>query len=360
VRWLETRINLTEVFSFVTTFGLAYGDIDTRKPVDQAIEDAFRRPMPRYAQWPHVLGLLAFVLFLFQAGTGLLLAFYYQPAAEGAYSSVLTILRDVSLGWYVHQMHRWGSAVLVALLLLRMVRFYLQGVYRQPHELLWVFGAVLLLLALQADFTGRLLSWGQHSYWSVTRGLEIVAALPVVGPVLGYVAGGLQVSGLTLTRFYVLHVVCLPALLVIFFYLHFATVRRVGLSASPGATAGPPRPLYPDHLLNLVILLLLLFGVILTLAVVWPAVFQGPADPFSSPAGIRPPWYLLPAYGLLELLPATLAGGLLLAALTVFLAVPFVDRSATWSRRRPLALWALLLALAALVSLGVLGYSLRG
>jgi ubiquinol-cytochrome c reductase cytochrome b subunit len=317
--------------------------------------------MPTYAQWPHVLGLLAFVLFLFQAATGLLLAFYYQPSPDGAYASVLLIIRDVSLGWYVHQMHHWGSTVLISLLALRMVRFYLQGVYKRPHELFWIFGAVLLLLALHADLTGTLLSWGQQAYWSVTRSLELIESLPVLGPLFGFVAGGLQIGGVTLTRFYVLHAICLPALLLVFFYLHFATVRRVGLSKRAGDQPGKARPLYPDHLLNLLILLLLLFGVMLTLAVLRPAVFQGQADPFASPSGVRPPWYLLPAYGLLEVLPAGIGGGLLLVGLAAFLAVPFLDRAPArpW-QRRPVALALLAAVCVALGALGYLGYTMRG
>jgi ubiquinol-cytochrome c reductase cytochrome b subunit len=361
LRWFDERLNLTEIFSFITTFGLAYGDIDTRKPVEQAVADAFKKPMPTYAQWPHVLGLLAFVLFLFQAGTGILLAFYYQPSPDSAYSSVLLIIRDVSLGWYVHQMHHWGSAVLIALLALRMARFFLQGVYKRPHELFWIFGAVLLLLALHADLTGALLSWGQQSYWSVTRTLEVIEALPVLGPLFGFVVGGLHIGDVTLIRFYVLHVICLPVLLLVFFYLHFATVRRVGLSTRVGAKTGEPRPLFPDHLLNLVILLLLLFGVILTLAVLRPALLQGQADPFASPAGVHPPWYLLPAYGLLELLPSGLGGGIVLLALVAFLAVPFQDRTPDrpWNRR-PVALLVFVVTGVLLGVLGYLGYALRG
>src|SRR3990172_5272622 len=103
--WLEQRLNLTEIFSFISTFGLAYGDIDTRKPLGEAMDEAFRKPLPAYAQWPQVLGLLTLVLFLSQMATGVLLAFYYQPAPATAYDSVLTIVQETTLGWYIHQMH---------------------------------------------------------------------------------------------------------------------------------------------------------------------------------------------------------------------------------------------------------------
>jgi len=353
--WLETRLNLTEIFSFLSNFGLAYGDIDTRKPLREAVDEAFRKPLPSYAQWPQVLGLLTFGLFLFQALTGVLLAFYYQPAPATAYDSVLTIVQEATLGWYIHQMHYWGSNILIALLLLRMVRLFLHEVYRAPRELVWVLGGLLVLLSVYAGISGSLLPWDQQAYWSTIRSLEVLAELPFFGWLADFLVGGLEVQGLTLTRFYILHVVLLPLSMFVLFYLHFAAVRRVGLSRSQ--EAAQLRPLYPDHLVDLATLLFLIFGVILTLAVLAPAAVQPEADPFSSPAGIHPPWYLLPAFGLIEVLPAGVGGGLISAGLLVFLALPFLDRT---PGRRPLALVLLALVLAALVWLGYTGYTLRG
>ncbi|MEO0250400.1 MAG: cytochrome b N-terminal domain-containing protein, partial [candidate division WOR-3 bacterium] len=271
VAWLEERLNLTEIFSFVTTFGLSHGDIDLSKPVAEASREAFARRLPSYARWPYVLGVLTFLLFLLQVITGLLLAFYYQPSPATAYESALLIIRDVTFGWYIHQMHYWGSHILIALLAVRLVRFFLHGVYKKPRELFWIFGVLLLFLSTQAALTGTLLPWDQHSYWSATRGREVIDRLPIVGSVLSFLVGGTEISSATLIRFYVLHVLFLPLLLVFFFYLHFATVRRVGLSPLPGEKKIEARPLYPDHIFQLFILVLLLFGVILTLGTIFPA-----------------------------------------------------------------------------------------
>ena len=361
LRWFEARINLTEIFSFITTFGLAYGDIDTRKKLDEAVEEAFKRPLPAYAQWPHVLGLVAFLLFLFQVATGALLLFYYQPAPQSAYDSVLLIIRDTSLGWYIHQMHYWGTSVLLALLVFRLARFFLHGTYKAPRELIWICGMVLFLLGCHAALTGNLLPWDQQAYWSVTRSLEIIRSMPVFGHVLGFLVGGLDIRDAALTRFYLLHVVALPLAMLAFFYLHFATVRRIGLSPLAEGSASDPKPLYPNHLLNLLTIFLLLFGVILALAVLWPEVFRGPADPFVSPAGIRPPWYLLPAYGLIETLPAGVGGTVLLLSLLVFLGVPFLDRTPDKPvRRRPVALLLFAGTCLGLLLLSYMGYTLRG
>ena len=360
--WLEERINLTEIFSFITIFGLAYGDVDTRKPFREVLEEATQKPLPVYTQWPYVLGILAFLLFLFQVVTGLLLAFYYQPTPDAAYSSVLLIIRDIPLGWYVHQMHYWGSNVLLFFLGLRVVRFFLHGTYKAPRELLWIFGAALLLLTFQAALTGTLLPWDQQAFWATTRSLEIIKELPLLGSLLGFLVGQMEVHSSTLTRFYILHVVILPLFIFVLFYLHFATIRRIGLSPLAEERTSNPKPLFPDHLLNLLTIMLLIFGVILTLAILLPAVFQQQADPLVSPAGIRPPWYLLPAYGLMELLPYRwMGGGLLLLSIVVFVAIPFLDRTPDKPvSRRPLALLFLVATCLALGLLGYLGYSLRG
>jgi ubiquinol-cytochrome c reductase cytochrome b subunit len=324
--WLEERLNLTEIFSFFTTFGLSYGEIDLNKPLAEAGREAFSRKLPTYTRGPYILGVLTFLVFLFQGVTGLLLAFYYQPSPTAAYESTLLIIRDATFGWYIYQMHYWGSNMLIALLAVRLVRFFVHGVYKKPRELFWVFGVILFLLAAHAALTGSLLPWDQRSYWSVTRGLEVIGTLPVVGSVLSFLVGGYELLSGTLLRFYVLHVIFIPLAMVFFFYLHFATVRKVGLSPLLGEKPAEPRPLYPDHLFQLVILSLILFGAILTLGTLFPGSFSAKADPFLSPSGIRPPWYLLPAYGLVELLPRTLAGVVLLLVMFGLVALPFIER----------------------------------
>ena len=326
VGWLEERLNLTEIFSFFTTFGLSYGAIDLDKPVEEASREAFARSLPAYTRGPYVLGVLTFLLFAFQGITGMLLSFYYQPSPETAYETTLVIVREANFGWYVHEMHYWGSNFLIALLGVRLVRFFIHAVYKKPRELFWVFGAVLFILSTQASLTGTLLPWDQQSYWSVTRGLEVIGAVPIVGWIVSFAGAGAEVSSALLTRFYVLHVILIPLSMVFFFYLHFATVRRVGLSPLPGDKS-EDRPLYPDHILQLLVLFLLVFGVILTLGTIFPAPFWLKADPFTSLTGARPPWYLMPAYAMLELLPHWFAGTLVLAGLLLLILLPFLERS---------------------------------
>ena len=342
VRWIEERFNLTEIFSFLTNFGLFPTELDTRLPLSQALDEALRRPLPSYARWPRVLGVLSFLLFLFLAITGVMLAFYYQPTASEAFASVTSIVRDVSFGWFVHQAHRWGAHLLLLMLLARVVRFYFQGLYKTPREALWILAVLIFLVATHADLTGRLLPWDGRGYWTSVRALETLYAVPILGPAFAFLVGGPSIDALVLTRFYILHVFVLPALLLVLFFLNFSSVRRVGLSPLPGATPAGAA-VFRAHLYNLLILTVLAAGALITLATLLPTPYGAPADPYVTVTGARPPWYLLAPHALLEslprFLPAFIRGLLVLAFLGVVLLLPFIDR-APWqpAGRRRLAI----------------------
>ena len=179
--WLEARFNLTEMFSLLTSFGLFPSELDTRRPLREALRDALERPLPSYVQWPRVLGPLSFILFLFVGLTGVLLAFYYEPTATGAFASVTTIVRDVNFGWFVHQTHRWGATLLLMILLVRLWRFFFQGLYKTPREAIWIVAVLTFLAATHADLTGRLLVWDERGYWTTVRAVELLYTLPGVG-----------------------------------------------------------------------------------------------------------------------------------------------------------------------------------
>jgi len=337
--WLEDRFNLTEMFSFLTNFGLFPAEMDTRKPVATAIREALSRPMPSYARWPRVFGILAVLLFGFLGLTGVMLAFYYQPTPMDAYESVTTVVRDVTFGWFVHQVHYWAAQAFMLILLIRGWRFFFQGMYKAPREGLWIVAVVTFLVAAHSDLTGRLLSWSSGGYWTTVRALEVVHALPLLGSLFSFLTGGADVDAMVLVRFYFLHVVMLPMLLATLFFLHFSGVRRVGLSAMPGESRSG-LAVYRVYLYNLLILAVVLFGCLVTLATLVPAPFLSIADPFSTPPGSRPPWYLLASHGFIESFPSVvprwLRGLLLEAILAICILLPFIDRSEgrTFDRRR--------------------------
>lgn len=328
--WLEKRLNLTEIFSSLSIFGLFYTELDTRRPLREALREALDQPLPAYARWPRVLGLLAVVLLAFEAVTGTLLALYYRPTAESAYASVRTLVRDVPFGWFVHQIHRWGAQLLLVVLLLRLLRFFYGGLYRFPRELLWLVAGALFLVGTHLELTGRLLTWNAASFWSATRGIEILLDTPVVGSLAALFLGGRGIGELTLLRSYVLHAMLLPLVFVFLLYLNFATIRRVGLSPGEKERGATGREQVRAHLYDLAVLVLAMFGLLVTLSVLAPAPFHGEADPFATPAGVRPPWYLLGAYGFLEIFPRWVPRGasaaLLLGLLVLFAALPSVER----------------------------------
>ena len=321
VDWLEQRVNLSEIFSFITHFGLVYTPVDTRKPVREVLRDVAAEPVPRYAHGARALGLLAAILFGLQIVTGVLLAYYYRPTPEAAFESTRTIMRDLPGGWFIHQMHAWGSWLLVGVIVLRLLRLFWAGLYRAPRELLWWCAVAMTWVVIQSDFTGRLLTWDSHTYWSTVRGLEVVWAIPIAGPVLAFLLGGRTVNADVLIRFYVLHLMVLPVFYAGFLYLTFATLRRVGLSRAEAAH--DERTIhYREHVYSMIMLTIGLFAVLVTLATLLPFRFHGAADPYVTPGGMRPPWYMLAPYVLLQHLPLPWLSGLVLLAAAI--AVPLL------------------------------------
>jgi quinol-cytochrome oxidoreductase complex cytochrome b subunit len=357
IGWLEQRLNLTEIFSFLSHFGLVHTPVDADRPLRDAMREIARQPVPSYTRGPRVLGMLATILFGLEAVTGVLLAYYYRPTPDAAFESTRTIVRDLPFGWFLHQIHAWGAWLLVGIVAVRLLRLFWDGLYRAPREVLWMGAVALAWVALQADFTGRLLTWDTRSYWAAVRGMEVVFALPIVGPVLAFLLGGRVVNDDVLLRFYVLHVMVLPACFAVFLYLTFATIRRVGLSPTPeGAASGATT--FRDHLYSTLNLVVIAFGVLVTLAVLFPFRFQSAADPYATPTGVRPPWYMLAPYAVLHgaRVPAWASGGALVVAALAVLLLPFLvlGRGARSPRVRALGM----VALAAWVGLSLLALTL--
>jgi quinol-cytochrome oxidoreductase complex cytochrome b subunit len=352
--WLEQRLNLTEIFSFITHFGLVFTPMDTTRPLLDVAREAADRRVPAYARGPRVLALLASIGFGMQLVTGLLLAVYYRPTPEAAFVSTRAIVRDLPLGWFVHQMHAWGAFLLIGVIVLRLLRLFWESLYTAPREVLWWCGVAMGWLVLQSDFTGRLLTWDTHSYWSTVRGLEVVYALPVLGPLMAFLIGGPVVTEDVLLRFYVLHVLILPALFAACIYLTFATIRRVGLSPSRAAE-NPRTQTSVQHLYSMMIMNVLVFGVLVTVAVLLPFRFLSAADPYVTPGGIRPPWYMLAPYALLQGAPgpAWLWGFFLLVAAFAVLLIPQWVRPDSRIAKHA-RLWGMA-ALSVWIALGVYG-----
>ena len=196
------------------------------------------RKVPPETNWFHTLGSATLTAFLVQLVTGVILAMYYKPDPESAYSSIQAITNDLTLGWLVRGMHRWGASVFIILLFLHMGRVFLFGAYKYPRELNWLIGAILLTLALAEGLTGYLLPWDQTSYWATVVAININANAPIAGPFLGdFLRGGAEIGGDTLARFYSLHMLVIPGGLIGLITLHLYLVIRLGVTEPPWTRA---------------------------------------------------------------------------------------------------------------------------
>lgn len=177
----------------------------------------------------YYLGSLSFLLFLLLVVTGVLLMFYYHPAAPNAYHDMKDLRFVVSNGVFLRNMHRIAAHLMVLLVFWHMFHVFYRGGYKPPHEFNWVVGVFLLLVTLFLSYTGYLLPWDQLAFWAVTVGTNIISAMPIVGSKVRFVAlGGNIVGENALLRFYVLHVVILPLLAFLLIGVHFWRVQKDG------------------------------------------------------------------------------------------------------------------------------------
>ena len=208
--------------------------LEERSGLVGAVKYFLFRRVPAETNWFHTLGSATLTAFLVQLVTGVILAMYYKPDPESAYSSIQTITNDLTLGWLVRGMHRWGASVFIILLFLHMGRVFLFGAYKYPRELNWLIGVILLTLALAEGLTGYLLPWDQTSYWATVVAININANAPIVGPFLGdFLRGGAEIGGDTLARFYSLHMLVIPGGLIGLITLHLYLVIRLGVTEPP-------------------------------------------------------------------------------------------------------------------------------
>ncbi len=189
------------------------------------------RPVPAGINYFYCLGGVTFTLFVMQVLTGLLLSIHYNPSEAEAYVSIQRLQTAVPLGHLLRSIHHWAANLMVVMVTLHMLRVFITGSYKNPRELNWIAGCILLLLTLGFGFTGYLLPWDQKAYWATVVGTNMLGSLPQIGPWLAsIIRGGEEVSGQTLLRFFSLHVLWLPVFTGFFLWVHFHILRRVGIS----------------------------------------------------------------------------------------------------------------------------------
>jgi ubiquinol-cytochrome c reductase cytochrome b subunit len=274
---------------------------------------------PKNFNFWYFFGSLALLVLVIQIVTGIFLVMHYKPDANYAFASVEYIMRDVPWGWLVRYMHSTGASAFFVIVYLHMFRGLIYGSYRKPRELVWVFGVAIFLCLMAEAFMGYLLPWGQMSYWGAQVIINLFAAVPLIGPDLAIlIRGDYVVSDATLNRFFSLHVIAVPLVLLGLVVAHIIALHEVGSNNPDGveikAKKGPDgrpldgipfHPYYTVHDILGVSVFLIVFSAIIFFAPTFGGFFLEfnnfiPADPLKTPAHIAPVWYFTPFYSMLR------------------------------------------------------------
>jgi len=206
--------------------------VNNRLGTEELMEDQYNRIVPIHAtNYIYCFGGIAFVLFIILVITGILLAVYYQPTPDTAYQSVVNIATHVQFGWWIRSIHKWAAGAMVLLVFIHMLRVFFTSAYKRPRELNWLSGVALLMLTMGFGFTGYLLPWDQKAYCATRVGTDIAGSTPFIGHfLLVSLRGGETISAATLGRFYDLHVLVFPAIIILLLGGHFWMIRRHGIS----------------------------------------------------------------------------------------------------------------------------------
>ncbi|MBA1202476.1 cytochrome bc complex cytochrome b subunit [Pseudomonas capeferrum] len=352
--------------------------IDARFPATKMWEDHLSKYYaPRNFNFLYFFGSLALLVLVNQIVTGVWLTMSFTPSAEEAFASVEYIMRDVEYGWILRYLHSTGASAFFIVVYLHMFRGLLYGSYQKPRELVWLFGMLIYLALMAEAFMGYLLPWGQMSYWGAQVIISLFGAIPVIGADLTqWIRGDYLISGITLNRFFALHVVALPIVILGLVVLHILALHEVGSNNPDGIDIkknkdenGVPLdgiPFHPYYTVKDIV------GVVVFLFVFCAVVFFFPemggyflekpnfeqANAFKTPEHIAPVWYFTPFYAILRAVPDKLFGVMAMgAAIAVLFVLPWLDRSPVRSMRYKgwLSKIALLLFCVSFVILGVLG-----
>lgn len=339
--------------------------LDQRTGIHSLLHESLDEPIPGGASWAYIFGSGLLFLFVSQVITGVALALYYVPSADHAHTVVAYIVKVVTAGSFVRSIHAYGSSGIIILLLLHIGQTILYGSYKGRRELLWLSGCILLALMLAMAFTGYLLPWDEKAYFATAVGTNLIGEVPFIGPPLErLIRGGDQMGTLTISRFFVLHVFVLPALLFGFIAAHVFFFRKAGaagpIKEDPVHPKLPSVTFYPRQVLMDAVFAIFLIGILAIIAITVPMDLGPAANPANTHFLPRPDWYYRPAFQWLKYFSGRwdLAGIILPAILAlVFAAAPFLDRRTErrpW--RRPISVGAFLIFLIVYVSLGVASY----
>ncbi|KAF1854895.1 hypothetical protein Lal_00007128 [Lupinus albus] len=352
--------------------------IDARFPATKMWEDHLSKYYaPKNFNFFYFFGSLALLVLVNQILTGIWLTMSFTPSAEEAFASVEYIMRDVEYGAIIRYLHSTGASAFFIVVYMHMFRGLLYGSYQKPRELVWIFGMLIYLALMAEAFMGYLLPWGQMSYWGAQVIISLFGAIPVIGGDLTqWIRGDYLISGITLNRFFALHVIALPIVILGLVVLHILALHEVGSNNPDGVDIkklkdenGIPldgiafHPYYSvKDIVGVVVFLFVFCFVVFFFPEMGGYFLEKPnfeqANPFKTPEHIAPVWYFTPFYAILRAVPDKLMGVIAMgAAIAVLFVLPWLDRSPVKSMRYKgwlSKIWLLVFCVS-FVILGVLG-----
>jgi ubiquinol-cytochrome c reductase cytochrome b subunit len=332
---------------------------------------------PRNFNFWYFFGSFALLTLVIMIVSGIWLAMSYKPSADEAFNSLEYIMRDVEWGWLIRYIHTTGASAFFLVVYLHMMRAFLYGSYKQPRELIWLIGMLIFVVLMAEAFMGYMLPWGQMSYWGAQVIISLFSTIPFIGPDLAlWIRGDYIISDATLNRFFALHVIALPLVLVLLVFMHIVALHKVGSNNPDGndikkfkTPEGLPLDGVPFHPYYTVkdsfgaVAFLIAFSFVLFFMpegggyFIEPPNFE-PADPLKTPDHIAPVWYFTPFYAILRAVPDPFLGVLAMGlSIAVLFAMPWLDRCKVRSIRYRGTSYKLLLTMLVIsfIVLGVLG-----
>jgi len=351
---------------------------DARLPISSFVNAHLSQYyVPKNFNLWYFFGSLALMVFVIQIVSGIWLTMNYKPSAADAFASVEYIMRDVEWGWLIRYMHSTGASAFFIVVYLHMLRGLMYGSYKNPRELVWIFGMTIYVVLMAEAFMGYLLPWGQMSYWGAQVIISLFGAIPFIGPDLAlWIRGDYVVGDATLNRFFALHVIAMPLILLFLIGGHVMALHEVGSNNPEGVeikkhkdSTGRPldgipfHPYYTVKDLVGVVVFLFFFAIVMFFLPEMGGYFLEkpnfiPANPLQTPEHIAPVWYFTPFYAILRAVPDKFLGVMAMGgAIFVLFLLPWLDRNPVKSiRYRSTAFKALLaMFVVSFVVLGGLG-----
>lgn len=327
-------------------------------------------PLHKHSLW-YYWGGISMLCFLVQVFTGVLLLIYYKPGPD-AYNSVREITYDIHFGWLIRSAHSWSATLFLVSVFVHMFSVYFMKAYRKPREFGWWSGMALLILGLLFGFSGYLLPMDELSFFATRVGLAIPENIPVVGHAISnLMRGGLEVSEITVQRFFAWHAVVLPLVFLPLLMFHLFLVQKHGNAMPESEEAKPVEvrktiPFFPNFLMKDLAMWLISLNVIALFASVFPPQLGKVADPLAAaPAGIHPEWYFMSSFETLKIVGRLVPGlagealgiSIFTIGLVLWCLIPFYDVKKLGGRRGRYATYFGLFCLGVLLVTTAMGYT---